>query len=67
MSWPPTKTERREMLAGWLWEMYSRSCRDEARLKGLGNRTESQHYQKQARIIGNLLAKMTQEDHPITR
>jgi len=67
MSWPLTIGKRRELLAGWLWEMYSRSCQEDARHKSLGNRAESQHYQKQARIIGNLLARLTQLEHPITR
>jgi hypothetical protein len=55
------------MLSGWLWEMYARSCREEARLRSIGMRKDSDHYRTQARIIGNLLARMTRMEHPLTR
>jgi hypothetical protein len=58
---------QREMLSGWLWEMYARSCREEARLRSLGQKSESEHYQRQAKIIGNILARMTRMEHPLTR
>jgi len=59
--------QRRELLSGWLWEMYSRSCREEARLRSLGTHAEADHFQKQAKIIGNILARMTQLEHGIIR
>jgi hypothetical protein len=59
--------KNREQLSGWLWEMYARSCREQARLRGLGNKIEAEHYERQARVIGGLLARMTQREHPITR
>lgn len=58
---------KRELLHGWLWEMYARSCREEERLKSLGLHADAGHYASQARTIGNLLARMTQNEHEITR
>jgi len=58
---------RREMLAGWLWEMYSRSCREESRLRSLALIPEADHYRVQAIFIGNLLAQMTATEHPLVR
>jgi len=59
--------QKRENLSGWLWEMYARSCREEARLRSLSQKIEAEHYERQARAIGGLLARMTQREHPITR
>jgi len=48
-----TLKKRRELLAGWLWEMYSRACRE--------------NNPQVARKIANLLAQMTRAEYPITR
>jgi hypothetical protein len=57
----------REDFAGWLWEVYARACREDARARQLGQHDLAKHWQKQARFIGNLLAQMTKLEHPITR
>jgi len=58
---------KREMLSGWLWEVYVRCCNENAREKALARRDEARHWEKQARTISNLLARMSASEHPITR
>jgi hypothetical protein len=48
-----TNKKKREMLASWLFEMYSRACRE--------------NQIKQARFISNLLAQMSRSEYPLTR
>jgi len=62
-----TAQKKREHLAGWLWAMYERSCHESARLTSLALPKEAEHYQRQARTIGSLLAGMTKREHPVTR
>lgn len=58
---------KREWLAGWLWEVYARACREDARARQLARLDEAKHWQKQARAISNILARMSAMEHPLHR
>ena len=58
---------KREVLAGWLWAVYARACREDARARQLGLHQDAKHWQDVARDAGNLIARMTAAEYPVVR
>jgi hypothetical protein len=58
---------KKDLLHDWLWAMLERSNQEEKRCRSLGHAKEAAHFQRQMRMISNILGTMTAMQHPITR